>query len=233
MEENNRKGPGIFYAVVGVATLVVAIVGATFAFFAASAGQDTTTITGTTGQGAALDLLVSRVSPSADPGPLVPLDVEPTGGDTSQLSDALSHACVDSRSNTVCHIYSIRIKNTSTAQVNVAGTIKITSEAPNLKWKFLTDATTDNTDNTFRSPSATAVDITTSETLAPTNGEKTYYVMIWLEETKADQGTGETNDANKSFSGQVVFNAIDASGNATSGLTATFTAAQPEENPEG
>ena len=37
MEENNRKGPGVFYAVMGVATLVVAIIGATFAFFSASA----------------------------------------------------------------------------------------------------------------------------------------------------------------------------------------------------
>ena len=36
MDENNRKGPGIFYAVVGVATLVVAIIGATFAYFSAS-----------------------------------------------------------------------------------------------------------------------------------------------------------------------------------------------------
>ena len=33
MEDNNRKGPGVFYAVVGVATLGVAIIGATFAFF--------------------------------------------------------------------------------------------------------------------------------------------------------------------------------------------------------
>ena len=37
MEENNRKGPGVFYAVVGVATLVVAIIGATFAYFSAQA----------------------------------------------------------------------------------------------------------------------------------------------------------------------------------------------------
>ena len=35
MENNN--GRGIFYGVIGVATLVVAIIGATFAFFAASA----------------------------------------------------------------------------------------------------------------------------------------------------------------------------------------------------
>ena len=33
--EENRKGTGVFYAVVGVATLVVAIIGATFAYFSA------------------------------------------------------------------------------------------------------------------------------------------------------------------------------------------------------
>lgn len=36
MGEENRKGPGIFYAVIGVATLVVAIIGATFAYFTAT-----------------------------------------------------------------------------------------------------------------------------------------------------------------------------------------------------
>ena len=47
MEENNRKGSGVFYAVVGVATLVVAIIGATFAYFSASATA-TTPVTGDT-----------------------------------------------------------------------------------------------------------------------------------------------------------------------------------------
>ena len=42
MDENNRKGPGIFYAVVGVATLVVAIIGATFAYFSATATNNDT-----------------------------------------------------------------------------------------------------------------------------------------------------------------------------------------------
>ena len=37
MENNNRNnGRGIFYGVIGVATLVVAIIGATFAYFSAS-----------------------------------------------------------------------------------------------------------------------------------------------------------------------------------------------------
>ena len=38
MENNN--GRGIFYGVIGVATLVVAIIGATFAYFSASAANN-------------------------------------------------------------------------------------------------------------------------------------------------------------------------------------------------
>ena len=37
--ENNNKGNGIFLGVIGVATLVVAIIGATFAFFSANAAS--------------------------------------------------------------------------------------------------------------------------------------------------------------------------------------------------
>ena len=38
--ENNRRGSEIFLGVIGVATLVVAIIGATFAFFSASTNSD-------------------------------------------------------------------------------------------------------------------------------------------------------------------------------------------------
>ena len=38
MENNN--GRGIFYGVIGVATLVVAIIGATFAYFSANISSD-------------------------------------------------------------------------------------------------------------------------------------------------------------------------------------------------
>ena len=38
--ENNNNSRGIFYGVIGVATLVVAIIGATFAFFTASVSQN-------------------------------------------------------------------------------------------------------------------------------------------------------------------------------------------------
>ena len=40
MNEQKNNGRGIFYGVIGVATLVVAIIGATFAYFTASASNE-------------------------------------------------------------------------------------------------------------------------------------------------------------------------------------------------
>ena len=62
MEENNRKGPGVFYAVMGVATLVVAIIGATFAYFSAAATAEGDEIIGQTNNdlASALSLNVQR-----------------------------------------------------------------------------------------------------------------------------------------------------------------------------
>ena len=45
MKEQKNNGRGIFYGVIGVATLVVAIIGATFAYFTATA-TNATNITG-------------------------------------------------------------------------------------------------------------------------------------------------------------------------------------------
>ena len=44
--ENHNNGRGIFYGVIGVATLVVAIIGATFAYFTASQSSNNGDITG-------------------------------------------------------------------------------------------------------------------------------------------------------------------------------------------
>ena len=46
--ENNDNGRGIFYGVIGVATLVVAIIGATFAYFSATAVSNNAVNVGTT-----------------------------------------------------------------------------------------------------------------------------------------------------------------------------------------
>ena len=60
MEENNRKGPGAFYAIIGIATLAVAIIGATFAFFSANATAQIPQ--GTTAAAGGVDLTVTPMT---------------------------------------------------------------------------------------------------------------------------------------------------------------------------
>lgn len=237
--EENRKGPGIFYAVVGVATLVVAIIGATFAYFSASA-SDATKITGNTAEAGGVNLEITPVTETGTD--MLPLNLlgddmktAPTTGD--QFADAIGTtkgaSCVDSNGNKVCQVYSIKVSNQSTkSTIQVRGTLNLASEATNMKWQLLTNAT-----STERAAFATVVgtgtpgDITVggntggtgaaaaSQTLAA-RGDATYYVLIWLEETGSAQ---ETADANKTFKGTVNFEAVDAQGT-KSGLTASFTA---------
>ena len=237
--EENRKGPGIFYAVVGVATLVVAIIGATFAFFSASASNNEA-ITGNTAQAGGVDLEITPVtSTGANMLPLNLLGTDmktaPESGD--QFADAIGAtkgaSCVDSNGNNVCQVYSIKVSNKSTTStIQVRGTLNLTSEATNMKWQLLTNPT-----STERATFATVVgtgtdgDITVggntggtgavaaSQTL-DASGNATYYVLVWLEETGEAQ---ETADANKTFKGLVKFDAVDANGT-KSGLTASFTA---------
>jgi len=118
MEENNRKGPGVFYAVMGVATLVVAIIGATFAFFSATATPDTS-ITGTTAEVKALEL---SVNPVASPTQLL----VPQGKAGLNTAMKNSTPCVDGNGNGVCKVYEIIVTNSGTAAIDSFGTLALT-----------------------------------------------------------------------------------------------------------
>jgi len=148
MEDNNRKGPGIFYAVVGVATLVVAIIGATFAFFSASA-SDPDTIQGTTASAGGLDLSVTPITDTNTD--LIPLNLilNSTASDkgVDQFDDAMDATkggvCKDSNGNNVCQVYKITVSNKSTtSNIQIRGTLALTSPkgGDNLYWRLI-DAT--------------------------------------------------------------------------------------------
>lgn len=233
MMEENRKGPGVFYAVVGVATLVVAIIGATFAYFSVTVEGDGSTFTGTTGTGIALKLEVEKVTTGAT-GNLIPLDtMEPWYlVNASQLQNALSNAtsCVDNAGSTVCQVYSITIsgEDFASSTLNALGSLTLTSEAKNMKWKVLTDATTDSANAAVGVGASEFINGEKGVALNNGNKTKTYYVAVWLEETGANQSasteTGnDTVEATKSYTGTVNFTAVDASG-AETYLTATFAA---------
>lgn len=146
MEDNNRKGPGIFYAVVGVATLVVAIIGATFAFFSASAESTGDTITGGTNNelAAALKLSVYKLdwtdNGGATSNDLVPADFGDTEGNprdlsTDEVQGALNAKCVNA-GYTGCHLWKIDATTTQTiANASVVLDLSV-SATDKANWRY-------------------------------------------------------------------------------------------------
>ena len=218
MEENNRKGTGVFYAVVGVATLVVAIIGATFAYFSASGTADTQV----EGEAATVGLEVKLDKISTDAtGGLIPIKedllTKALAGDTASGNKM----CLDKDGNTVCQLYRVTVKNTGSAASTLNGTFTLTATTyANSKWANVnknTGLTTDTapTEIPAANLNASSVkEITTNEVF---NGgvTKYYYIMVYINEINDAQENVDKGN----FNGSVTF-----AGPAGSGTTATFSA---------
>lgn len=200
MNENNN-GRGLFYGVIGVATLIVAIIGATFAYFSVSAniannsdiGGSTvelsdTTITGT----------LTRETPSTVS--MVPLKTEDL---QKGITGEGGQKCIDENGAKVCDIYTLTINNTSNAPVSLAGNLTITAtDMADLRWSLL-ESTTSATGATAKEVGNT--EIVANELLAAKNGTKTYHFVIWFNETELNQNA----QAGKSYTGTVTFTAAN------------------------
>lgn len=114
-ENNNNKGRGIFYGVIGVATLVVAIIGATFAYFTAAAQNGATDINGNMAN-IGFDLVVTKV---VDPG--VTSGMIPMSNNMVEAAVSATTPCQDNNGNAVCQIYEITVTNNSSATMFVDG----------------------------------------------------------------------------------------------------------------
>lgn len=130
MNEQKNNGRGIFYGVIGVATLVVAIIGATFAYFTATAG-DANTITGNMAT-VSLGLNVTKVTKVDEKkNGMIPMSsgmVEEAVNPTTASNHAI---CEDDNGNAVCQIYKIVVTNNSTAGVFVDGYVALTGGSGN------------------------------------------------------------------------------------------------------
>ena len=224
MEENNRKGPGIFYAVVGVATLVVAIIGATFAYFSATA-TNKDTIVGGTATGNNIALAVTPIAPVKEPKtrtenmiPMLEDDLQ-TG-----LTGTGGKSCIDSNGNTVCQVYKVTVTNNGATAVKLDATLNLTTAkgsgegtGANMKWQLIQNATTEGTVGTMKSQ-GTAELFADNLSLAATTSQD-FYIVVWLLETEGPQ---DSSDAGINYTGTVTVNAVGADGTTTSGLTASF-----------
>lgn len=214
MEELNkteRKGQGTFYMIIAMLTLIVAIVGATFAYFSLQA-SDENTVKGNAAK-VGLSLEVRKVSVDAS-GDLIPLDETLLEKAIAGDSATENQMCVDKNGNTVCQVYELKVTNEGTAATAVNGSLTLTAETiTNLKWQIMTDQSTPVTDSgQFKTTDDT--EIAKNDTIEANPGSKTYYVMIWIDETENKQNDSDVG----SFTGIVSFTSADGSG-----VTGTFT----------
>ena len=138
--EDNNNGRGIFYGVIGVATLIVAIIGATFAYFSASIQGQNNVQAGT----ASINLEWNTAVTTGLKYDLIPIDTDAVGkqwndqttevdqtGDTVDYTAAFAAAagigvtqCKDAVGNSICSVYQFTIKNPSaTTQQTIYGNI--------------------------------------------------------------------------------------------------------------
>lgn len=210
----NGNGKGIFYGVIGVATLVVAIIGATFAYFSATATNGDT-IQGTAAT-AGLDLAVTKVSTAATAG-LIPMNDTDVAKGLAGDTVTQNKMCVDKNGNTVCQVYKIVVTNKGTSSAVVKGDLTITGTTfANLKWQLLTGTADDAlTTTTTYNPISTKT-LVTSQQLAvsgQSGDSATYYIMVWISNLESDQSNVDKGN----FSGVVTFNSADGAG-----VSATF-----------
>lgn len=248
MEENNRKGTGVFYAVVGVATLVVAIIGATFAYFSAQATAETKVEGNTLDIGGSFAVNVTKLSKDggkASSDNLVPAkfgdNVTLTKDNAAAaVTSALTNKCEQADEHggyTGCHIWKV---TATTGQDLAAASLTLNITAPKgdnwsyVVFKNTTDLTalngTPGTVSLSASPNAvgkfttsgTSVDMHNGAAMSKAEGagvSETYYIMVYLQNTTGSQNQGATDETG-TYNGTVTFSAAGGE------VTASFSLSQ-------
>lgn len=240
-EKDERRRNGIFLGIVGVATLIVAIIGASFAYFSAQAAS----------ANSAIDIQAYEFNASlsmqelyqSDKG-LIPVD--PTGTiqnatapNNTNLAYALNVAkkCEDDHNLRICALYEVTITNGGSAALNLNGSIVTTANNAstrsgatafqNLQYRDVT-ASGEGENRTYTigstaTPLATTVggsiNIGTITVNPGTPVKK--YILIYLNELmESNEPQDQSNEMGATFQGQVVYASEGAN---TNRLTGTFT----------
>ena len=203
MNENNNGGKGLFYGVIGVATLIVAIIGATFAWFTATAGGETKTVvkTGTlsieyvtSGEGSGKVVNASNLKPATTAQVLAAYK----RGDCKFAGDEAS------ATETICAFAKVTVKNTGTLYANINADFTITDNTyvDNKLMHSVFKTTPETlTGSPVGSTGSTATLLPSAQTLAP-EATDSFVVLLWLDQT------AENNNANKTFTASINVTAV-------------------------
>lgn len=251
----NGRGNGIFLGIVSIATLIVAIIGATFAYFSASTESSPNAV-GLSAYEFKLSLSVTPVYPTGasaliplNPDTVIPNAPEEHNTNLLYALNEAKHKCVDDSGLQVCALYMVTISNQAGNTVTLRGELTTTSnkasteegrtEFKNLRYQALTGSHENNT----LAKSGAPIDI------AATVGDKIQIADVTVSGAKFDdsgkmteEGKGITyvlvylNDngdqsaeMGASYTGKLTYVSKDGIGNA---LTGTFQVAAPEIDDE-
>ena len=207
MNEQRNNGRGIFYGVIGVATLVVAIIGATFAYFTASASNNNI-IKGNMAT-VQLSLAVEKVVKVDEVKEgMIPMS---NGMVEEAVNNADNDVCVDDNGNAVCQVYKITITNSSSAGQFVDGYVSL---------RYGSGAPTD-----FTNYINTAKFVNATKTADITNGVGT--TMRWAQvfpgdgKQKAGEGVDDPSTTNGATVGDYSTAGVQVLGADTETMTLT------------
>lgn len=229
----NQKGNGIFLGVVAVATLIVAIIGATFAYFsiAVNGGEGDVNVSAYE-KAFDVGVQVERVYPTttaledqtgkAKDG-IIPLKA-------SLLTNALGNSCLDKNGYMVCALYKATFTNNGTAPAtfnvdvkttsNVAGTFTGAEAFSDLAFQSLNGTvgnfSNDGTATKLLATAGNTTSITGASVTVGTDGPTEHYFVVYLEEENDEDDQSKQMGA--SFTGQVVYTTVAG----TERLTGTF-----------
>ena len=225
---DNNKSRGIFLGVLSVATLIVSIIGATFAFFVANASGNT----GKVQAGAASVTNTLTLSETVDYREnMIPVteEIMKTSYKRTEVATGKGTGRCEGYSaaggNTVynlCSIYQFTVSNTaSIGQTIYASLTANTNTFTNLKYCiFEGEAGTSDTEKVAcrNMPAKGTTDSNVfSELIPATTGTHTYTLVMYINETTGDQTAA---DSGKAFTGTISITSADGSNYMTGALTA-------------
>lgn len=211
---DETRGRDIFLGVIGVLTLIVAIVGATFAYFSTQVNSAANSVNVTSYQ-FATSLAFKEVYPTKEHKALIPLDSKAKNGEITYLDKALSEGCVDAKGYQACAVYEAVLTNTAD-DVVLTPTFDVTTnefvnETNSNVYALLAAANgSEETPTAFTYNRENATNVIAASNPLTYNGQATvtvtggqtakYYLILWLENLGESQP-----DMNKTLTGQITF----------------------------
>lgn len=225
---DNNKSRGIFLGVLSVATLIVSIIGATFAYFVASASGKENAVQAGAANVAGTLTLSEIVDYRQNMIPVTEALMKTSYKRTEAATGTGTGRCEGysaAGGNTVynlCSIYQFTVSNTaSIAQTIYASLTANTNTFANLKYCiFEGEAGTSDTEKVAcrNMPAKGTTDSNVfSELIPATTGTHTYTLVMYINETTEDQTSA---DSGKAFTGTISITSADGSNYMTGALTA-------------